>query len=232
MKQFNTSLLGGLLILASTSLGSLGCSAESTPEANDGPSSTDQAALSCGFLRADENMIRGTTLLSCNGAAALYFQPDGNLVWENRARGRNMWAASTDGKGPSMLRMQLNGDLVVFHYDGATPIWHSGTGGNPGAYLRLQDNGNLVVYSADGSRNLWSTETVIRANSTCSLAYSKYTSVSSTGGGACHKNGPVQSFNQSVSWSDSPESCSNWCAGVNVGGACSAFISCSASYNP
>lgn len=159
MKQFyipfRSPHFATFLLLASTSLG---CASQEPTAVDDGPSSKDEAALTCGALGSGENMFRGATLSSCNGAAALYFQSDGNLVWQDNVHGRIMWAPGTNGKGPSMLRMQLDGDLVVFHYDGATPIWHSNTAGNPGASLRVQDNGNLVIYAADG-RNIWSTET-------------------------------------------------------------------------
>ncbi|AKJ31929.1 lectin [Caldimonas brevitalea] len=90
---------------------------------------------------------------SCNGAAFLIHQTDGNVV-EYVSTGA-LWDTGTWGRSTSNLIMQGDGNLVLYDSGGA-PIWSSGTWGNPGAWLAVQNDCNLVIYSSTGAP-IWAT---------------------------------------------------------------------------
>lgn len=106
---------------------------------------------SCGRLNAGQSLSPGQTLRSCNGAATLAHQGDGNVVVYDRLGA--LWYTATAGKATSSFVMQGDGNLVLYSNTGAA-LWNAGTWGHSGAYLRMQDDCNLVVYDSSGHA-LW-----------------------------------------------------------------------------
>lgn len=104
-------------------------------------------------LNAGQQLGRGASLTSPNGAYTLTLQEDGNLVLA--ARGEAVWAAGTDNQGADRAAVQEDGNFVV--YAGDKPIWHTDTKGKKDVRLVIQDDRNVVLYSADGVA--WSSRT-------------------------------------------------------------------------
>ena len=104
-------------------------------------------------LNAGQQLGRGASLTSSNGAYTLTLQDDGNLVLA--VRGEAIWAAGTSGEGADRAEVQSDGNFVV--YAGDKPVWHTDTKGKKDVKLVLQDDRNLVLYAADGS--VWSSRT-------------------------------------------------------------------------
>lgn len=112
---------------------------------------------SCGVLASGAVLSRGQSLRSCNGAATLIHQTDGNVVAYDRAGA--LWYTRTAGRATTAFVMQPDGNLVL--YNGATPLWNSGTWNNRGARAVMQGDCNLVVYDPSG-RVVWATYTFCR----------------------------------------------------------------------
>jgi hypothetical protein len=109
----------------------------------------------CSLLRADEGLVPGRRVTSCNGRFSMILQEtDGNLV-VYRNDGAVIWSASTPPSTVSFV-MQGDGNLVAYDTNG-NPVWTSTTEGHPGAAFAMQDDGNLVIY-ADGNA-IWTTNT-------------------------------------------------------------------------
>lgn len=104
-------------------------------------------------LNAGQQLGRGASLTSPNGAYTLTLQEDGNLVLA--ARGEAVWATGTDNQGADRAAVQEDGNFVI--YAGDKPIWHSDTKGKKDVKLVVQDDRNVVLYSADGAA--WSSRT-------------------------------------------------------------------------
>lgn len=104
-------------------------------------------------LTAGQQLGRGASLTSSNGAYTLTLQDDGNLVLA--ARGEAVWATGTDNQGIDRAEVQSDGNFVL--YAGDTPKWHTDTKGKKDVKLVLQDDRNVVLYSADGAA--WSSRT-------------------------------------------------------------------------
>ncbi len=104
-------------------------------------------------LNAGQQLGRGASLTSSNGAYTLTLQDDGNLVLA--ARGEAVWATGTDNQGVDRAEVQSDGNFVL--YAGDTPKWNSDTQGKKGVRLVLQDDRNVVLYAADGPA--WSSRT-------------------------------------------------------------------------
>ena len=104
-------------------------------------------------LNAGQQLGRGASLTSSNGAYTLTLQDDGNLVLA--ARGEAVWATGTDNQGVDRADVQSDGNFVL--YAGDTPKWHTDTKGKKDVRLVLQDDRNVVLYSADGVA--WSSRT-------------------------------------------------------------------------
>lgn len=104
-------------------------------------------------LNAGQQLGRGASLTSPNGAYTLTLQEDGNLVLA--ARGEAVWATGTDNQGIDRADLQSDGNFVL--YAGDTPKWHSDTKGKKDVKLVIQDDRNVVLYSADGVA--WSSRT-------------------------------------------------------------------------
>lgn len=104
-------------------------------------------------LNAGQQLGRGASLTSNNGAYTLTLQEDGNLVLA--ARGEAVWATGTDNQGVDRAEVQSDGNFVL--YAGDTPKWHSDTKGKKDVKLVVQDDRNVVLYSADGAA--WSSRT-------------------------------------------------------------------------
>lgn len=99
-------------------------------------------------LTAGERLYPDTEIRSPNGAYALRYQSDGNLVLYGP--GGAVWSSGTAGEGGLYAEMQPDGNFVVYHASGADP-WESATAGIPRAELRVQDDGYIVIYDAGGN---------------------------------------------------------------------------------
>ncbi|MGB9225160.1 LysM peptidoglycan-binding domain-containing protein [Mycobacterium sp.] len=97
-------------------------------------------------LTEGQQLVRGGSLVSNNGAFTFTLQDDGNLVLS--ARGESRWATATNGQDVVRAQMQPDGNFVAYTAD--KPVWHTDTKGKKDVRLVLQDDGNLVLYSADG----------------------------------------------------------------------------------
>jgi len=104
-------------------------------------------------LTEGQQLVRGGSLVSNNGAFAFTLQGDGNLVLS--ARGEPRWATATNGQDVVRAQVQPDGNFVAYTAD--KPVWHTDTKGKKNVRLVLQDDGNLVLYSADGVA--WATNT-------------------------------------------------------------------------
>ncbi|CAM4460227.1 LysM domain/BON superfamily protein [Mycobacterium basiliense] len=104
-------------------------------------------------LTEGQQLLRGESLVSSNGAYTLTLQEDGNLVLASR--GTPVWATGTDGQDVVRAEVQRDGNFVV--YAAEKPVWHTDTKGKKNVRLVLQDDRNLVLYAADGPA--WSTRT-------------------------------------------------------------------------
>ena len=106
-------------------------------------------------LNAGQQLGKGASLTSSNGAYTLTLQDDGNLVLA--ARGEAVWAAGTDNQGADRAAVQEDGNFVV--YAGDKPVWHTDTKGKKDVKLVVQDDRNVVLYAADGAAWTSRTET-------------------------------------------------------------------------
>ena len=104
-------------------------------------------------LNAGQQLGKGASLTSNNGAYTLTLQEDGNLVLA--ARGEAVWATGTENQGVDRAEVQSDGNFVL--YAGDTPKWHSETKGKKDVRLVVQDDRNVVLYAADGAA--WSSRT-------------------------------------------------------------------------
>ncbi|WAC93183.1 LysM peptidoglycan-binding domain-containing protein [Mycobacterium sp. Aquia_213] len=104
-------------------------------------------------LTEGQQLQRGQSLASSNGAYTLTLQDDGNLVLA--ARGEALWATSTNGQDVQRAEVQRDGNFVLYTSD--KPVWHTDTKGKKDVRLVLQDDCNLVLYAADGPA--WSSHT-------------------------------------------------------------------------
>src|ERR1700759_620755 len=97
-------------------------------------------------LNERQQLVRGGSLVSNNGAFTFTLQDDGNLVLA--ARGEARWATGTNGQDVVRAQVQDDGNFVAYTAD--KPVWHTDTKGKKDVKLVLQDDGNLVLYAADG----------------------------------------------------------------------------------
>ncbi len=104
-------------------------------------------------LNAGQQLGRGASITSPNGAYTLTLQEDGNLVLA--ARGEAVWATGTNNQGADRAAVQEDGNFVI--YAGEKPIWHSDTKGKKDVKLVIQDDRNVVLYAGDGAA--WSSRT-------------------------------------------------------------------------
>lgn len=104
-------------------------------------------------LTEGQQLQRGQSLASNNGAYTLTLQDDGNLVLA--ARGEALWATATNGQDVQRAEVQRDGNFVLYTSD--KPVWHTDTKGKKDVRLVLQDDCNLVLYAADGPA--WSSHT-------------------------------------------------------------------------
>ncbi len=104
-------------------------------------------------LTEGQQLQKGQSLASPNGAYTLTLQDDGNLVLA--ARGEALWATSTNGQDVVRAEVQRDGNFVLYTSD--KPVWHTDTKGKKDVRLVLQDDCNLVLYAADGPA--WSSHT-------------------------------------------------------------------------
>ncbi|WP_454561307.1 LysM peptidoglycan-binding domain-containing protein [Mycobacterium haemophilum] len=100
-----------------------------------------------------QQLVRGESLASHNGAYTLTLQDDGNLVLASR--GQALWSTSTTGQNVVRAEVQRDGNFVLYTAD--KPVWDTHTEGKKDVKLVLQDDRNLVLYAADGPA--WSTHT-------------------------------------------------------------------------
>lgn len=105
-------------------------------------------------LNEGQQLGRGESLTSSNGAFTVTLQDDGNLVLA--ARGEPRWATATNGQDVVRAEVQSDGNFVLYTPD--KPVWHTDTKGKKNVRLVLQDDGNLVLYAADGTA-AWASHT-------------------------------------------------------------------------
>jgi len=143
-------------LLNATSPTACGGGAPPPPPAEPPPPPADQPPppAGCGTLTADQVLLPGQELRSCDNRFALAMQLDGNLVLYKGNTA--LWHTYTHGQSASGVVMQADGNLVLYGTSG-TALWHTYTHGNPGTVLSLQDDGNLVLYK--GSAALWNSGT-------------------------------------------------------------------------
>lgn len=106
-------------------------------------------------LLPNQILAKGGRLTSSNGAYALVFQTDGNLVVTARD-GRAIWSPGIVNRGGVKAVMQGDGNFVVYNAQNG-PVFNTGTQGRPGAFITMQTDGNLVIYH--GGRAIWETRT-------------------------------------------------------------------------
>ena len=106
-------------------------------------------------LTAGQQLGKGASLTSNNGAYTLTLQEDGNLVLA--ARGEAVWATGTNNQGVDRAEVQGDGNFVI--YAGDKPVWHTDTKGKKDTKLVLQDDRNVVLYSGSGAAWASNTET-------------------------------------------------------------------------
>jgi LysM repeat protein len=104
-------------------------------------------------LTEGQQLERGQSLASNNGAYTLTLQDDGNLVLASR--GEALWASATNGQDVVRAEVQRDGNFVLYTSD--KPVWQTDTLGKKDVRLVLQDDCNLVLYAADGPA--WSSHT-------------------------------------------------------------------------
>ncbi len=110
----------------------------------------------CGIMPANQGLIAGNVLRSCDGRFNLQVQWDGNVVLYRGSTA--LWAANTN-KTTSAI-MQADGNFVGYD-SGGSPTMATNTASHPGAHLVVQNDGNLVIYGA-GGRVLWASGTAGR----------------------------------------------------------------------
>jgi subtilisin family serine protease len=114
--------------------------------------------LSCGLMTSGQALAPGQSLTSCNGAATLIHQQDGNVVVYDRLGAT--WSTNTYRQTTSTFVLQTDGNLVLYPSSGGA-IWANGSYGSFGAHMRMQDDCNLVVYNASGAP-VWASNTFCR----------------------------------------------------------------------
>ncbi len=113
----------------------------------------------CGSPGGGDTMVAGqrlwpdTQITSPNGAYALRYQSDGNLVLYQQG-GVAIWSNERAGHSAGWTEMQTDGNFVTYDAS-ATPIWATGTHVYAGAYLKVQDDGYVVIYEASGVPIWW-----------------------------------------------------------------------------
>ena len=115
----------------------------------------------CGSLRADEALLTGNALWSCDKRFYLTMQSDGNLVLYQYQNGNStaLWSSGTWQTSGNVAFMQDDGNFVLYDAN-RNPLWSSNTWGWQNSYLAVQDDGNLVVYN--GTTPLWDSQTCCR----------------------------------------------------------------------
>ena len=103
-------------------------------------------------LSPGERLYPDTEIRSPNGAYALRYQSDGNLVFHGPHG--IVWDSKTDGMGGHYCEMQPDGNFVIYHANGGEP-WASDTNGLYGAELRVLDEGYVAIYDVGGSVAWW-----------------------------------------------------------------------------
>jgi nucleoid-associated protein YgaU len=107
-------------------------------------------------LNPGQQLHKGDSITSNNGAYTLTLQDDGNLVlgvW-----GQALWATGTDGKDVERADLQTDGNFVLYSSSGAA-VWETNTDKKPNTRLVLQDDRNLVLYSNEAAAWASATET-------------------------------------------------------------------------
>jgi LysM repeat protein len=104
-------------------------------------------------LAKGEQLQKGDSLTSSNGAYTLTLQDDGNLVLA--ARVEAVWSTGTNGQDVVRAEVQEDGNFVLYTPD--KPVWNTATTGKQDVRLLLQDDRNLVLYAFGGAA--WSSGT-------------------------------------------------------------------------
>jgi pimeloyl-ACP methyl ester carboxylesterase len=110
------------------------------------------SAPAASTLSPAERLYPDTEIRSPNGAYALRYQSDGNLVLYGPDG--VVWDSKTDGMGGHYCEMQPDGNFVIYHANGGEP-WASDTNGLLGAELRVLDEGYVAIYDTGGNVAWW-----------------------------------------------------------------------------
>jgi hypothetical protein len=100
------------------------------------------------------SLPKGAIISSCQGAAHLVHQSDGNVVVYQNSTGKALWSSITAGANTATLAMQTDGNLVLYG-PSSEVFWLTNTAGHAGAYAAIQDDCHFVIYH--GSTAIWAT---------------------------------------------------------------------------
>ena len=104
-------------------------------------------------LTGGQRLYPDQQIVSSDGAVALRYQSDGNLVLYG-AGGSVLWDTGTWGISAGRAEMQTDGNFVVYDAHG-TPVWASDTSAS-GAYLKVHREGYVMVHDASNVGIWWS----------------------------------------------------------------------------
>jgi hypothetical protein len=99
-------------------------------------------APTCGVSHANQSLMVGRPLESCDGTVTLSLGTDGNVVGSRGTT--HLYDTGTAGIQVGTAGMQGDGNFVLYDTDGH-PRWSTGTAGRPGAYLFVRNDGTTEV---------------------------------------------------------------------------------------
>lgn len=117
------------------------------------------APTQCGQIAPGMGLLRGQTLVSCDGRFTLNMQLDGNLVLY-QGPSTPIWSSGTVNTNAAEVVLQPDGNFVEFDPNGRA-LWQSNTSGQPGSFLYVQGDGNMVIYNINGTP-VWASNTCCR----------------------------------------------------------------------
>ncbi|HYH03869.1 MAG TPA: hypothetical protein VEC37_12245 [Bacillota bacterium] len=95
-------------------------------------------------LTANQELLRGQSLISSNNRFQLTLQNEGNLVVCFVVTGQVLWNSVTKGQDVQGCLLQADGNLVLYNH-GKHVVWHTNTWGYTNPILMMQDDGNAVI---------------------------------------------------------------------------------------
>jgi pimeloyl-ACP methyl ester carboxylesterase len=104
-------------------------------------------------LTGGQRLYADQQIASSDGAIALRYQSDGNLVLYGPG-GSVLWDAGTWGHSAGRAEMQTDGNFVIYDA-GGTPVWATGSSAS-GAYLKVHREGYVMIHDASNVAIWWS----------------------------------------------------------------------------